>query len=198
MVGLFQIFLLGFANCLLATPVCAEIPSCSPDSATVDSVERAAGEFEFSSRGGVRLEVYCSDHTMLYGDLLSVSDSSISVYAYADFSASPFGEVRTGSHAINLHGIERIVLKGQSRILQGVFAGFLGGMIVGVIITTVAEQRTPSNQRLGPAAFGGIGLLAGSAAGYVRSGSDLEIKTFNQYELAFLRTMSRSDRGSNR
>jgi hypothetical protein len=149
-------------------------------------------DFEMSSRGGARVEVYLCDGSMMYGDLLWVRDSALSVYVYRDYSFSPLHPVSSGPHGFNFREIRTVVVKGRSKILQGVFIGFVGGMLAGSIMTRIVERNTPAAALVGPTELGGMGLMMGGTIGYLSSGDDLEIRKFDVVNLKFLRMACRN------
>jgi hypothetical protein len=149
-------------------------------------------DIEISSRGGARVEVYLCDGSMMYGDLLSVRDGVLSVYVYKDHSFSPSHPPSSGPQIFVLRGIRKVVVKGRSKIFQGVFMGFLGGMIAGSIMTRFVERDIPAGSLFGPGAFGGMGLIMGGTIGYLSSGNDVEINKFDVNDINLLKTMCRN------
>jgi hypothetical protein len=146
---------------------------------------------EMSSRGGARIEVYLKDGSMVYGDLLSVCDTMLSTYCYVDFSYLPPPHARSGVRNIGIERIQKIVIKGRSKVLEGAFIGFLGGMIAGSVFSRVINDRELGNGLAGPGAMAGIGLTVGGAIGYLNSTDDLVIGSFGQDNLAALNALSR-------
>jgi len=148
-------------------------------------------DFEMSSAGRCRIQLYLYDGSMMYGDLIAAADSALSVYVYKDFSYSASRPIVSGLRTIELRSISKVVVKGRSRILQGMIIGVLGGMIAGSVITRLIERPGTVGTRVGPAAYGGIGLIAGGAIGIFESGSDLELSKFDSDELGRLKTLIR-------
>ncbi len=149
------------------------------------------GDIEMSSRGGARVSLYLNDGSMMYGDLTSVADSAISLFVYRDLSLVYTGVVNSGEHTFAVVDVDRLVIKGKSRMLEGIFIGFLGGMVTGSVVTRVAKLPSSSADLLGPGGLGGAGLLVGGAAGCLLSGRDLEIRNFDVSELSFLKSLCR-------
>lgn len=149
-------------------------------------------EFEMSSRGGARVEVYLYDGSKMYGDLIGARDSGLSIYVYRDFSYSVAHTLSSGVHNFDFRETDRLVVKGRSRVLQGVFIGFLGGLIAGTVMTRVVQPTDSRADFMGPGAVGGVGLLMGGTIGYLTSGEDLVFKRFDSNELAFLKTLCRN------
>ncbi len=148
-------------------------------------------DLEKSSKGGYRVQVYLCNGSMMYGDLLNVHGNILSMYAYSDFSYSRLPHMKSGIYNFDLKEINKVVVKGQSKILQGIFIGFLGGMLTGAVMTRIVEQHTPADNLFGPGALGGIGLMVGGTIGYLSSGGDLEITNFEGNNLILLKVLSR-------
>jgi len=72
--------------------------------------------------------------------------------------------------------------------------GFLGGMLVGSVLSRVVHDRDLGNGVGGPGAMGGIGLVAGGTIGYLDSPHDLEFRSFDQPDLSVLNALSRFPR----
>ena len=159
------------------------------DRSALDFVNQ--NDFEKSSRGGCRGQVYVCSGSMMYGDLLSVHDNVLSVYVYPDFSNSLSPHLSAGTHNIDLKEITKVVVKGRSKILPGVFIGFLGGMLAGSVMTRIIERRTPADDLFGPGALGGMGLLMGATIGSLSSSRDLEITKFEGNNIGVLNALCR-------
>jgi hypothetical protein len=175
-----------------------DLPRIVEDELTEDSLELAregvrtdstkAGALEFvdpsdleiSGQGGARVALYHRDGSLMYGDLLSVSGSAVSVYVYENSSHAYSRLVHSGAQDFDIRDIDKLVLKGRSRVLQGIFMGFLGGMVAGAVVNRVVKRQAPAGDRAGPGALGGIGLVAGGTVGYLSSGKDLEIRKFEE------------------
>ena len=146
-------------------------------------------DVEMSSRGGPRIFVYLRDATMMYGDLLTVDDSTLSLYVYKDLSLVYVHDFNSGAHEIDFRVIDRLVVKGRSRMLQGIFIGFLGGMVTGSVVGKVAKRQSAFADMTGPGGLGGIGLILGGTVGCLTSGSDIEFRNFGASELRLLRPL---------
>jgi len=196
-----QLGALAFCVHLLFTPASSQCVSNQRNDSASDAVfgPRARGNgsiihrqaFEISSRGGCRVEVYLCNGSVIYGDLLTVGDSMVSVFAYRDFSYSPSQLVNSGIHEFSLRGIRKLVLKGRTNILQGVFIGFVGGMLAGSVMTRIVDQHTSAGHFLGPGGLGGLGIVVGGSIGYFSSATDLEISKFDIKDLNVLKSLSR-------
>ena len=126
---------------------------------------------------------------MMYGDLLSVGDSALMLYVYKDLSLVYTRGFNSGAHEIDFRSIDRLVVKGRSRMLQGIFIGFLGGMLTGSVVGKVAKLQSTPAELTGPGALGGIGLLLGGTVGCLSSGRDIEIRSFNASETTLLKSL---------
>jgi len=194
-----QIIVLALSAQLLAVKAQSQRILDTPDDSSFSDVLAVKGvsavaslkneNLETSSRGGHRIEVYLNDGRMLYGDLLSVSDTTLTMYFYSDFSYSLPPQIGSGTYAIDLSEINRVLVKGRSNMLEGIFIGFLGGMLTGSAVSRIAEPRRPTNNLLGPGGLGGVGLLAGGAIGYLSSGRDLEFTRFEASDLNILNAL---------
>ncbi len=149
-------------------------------------------DFEMSSRGGARVVVYGHDGSQIYGDLITIDDSTVSVYAYSDFSYSAKWPFISGINTFRLDEIDKIVVKGRGHMLEGMVIGVLGGMLTGSLLTRVMDKELPSALAAGPAVLGGAGLVSGAAIGYWMSSSDMEISMFSPGQRAILRSLSRA------
>ncbi len=146
-------------------------------------------DVEMSSRGGARVSVYLHDGTMVFGDLVVVGSGALTVYVYKDLSLVYDRSLTSGTHDFDYRDIDRIVIKGRSRMLQGLFIGFLGGMLTGSVVSRVTRLQSPAADLVGPGGLGGIGLLAGGTVGCLISGRDIEISSFRQRELMQLKSL---------
>ncbi len=177
-------------NGLLPSSTHAAHSTVEPDSGSMILARKE--DFEMSSRGGARVVLYGHDGSQIYGDLLAIDDSVVSLYAYADFSYSARWPFISGVNNFRLDEVERIVVKGRAHVLEGMVIGVLGGMFAGTLMTRVMDRELPSVLGSGPAILGGAGLVSGAAIGYLTSSSDMEISVFSQGQIAMLQSLSRT------
>jgi hypothetical protein len=153
-------------------------------------------DFEISPRGGIRVDVYLNNGIRLFGDLLLVGDTLITLYAHKDFSTDPSPERKTGAYIIRTNEVSRIGLRGRSKVLEGMVIGLVSGMITGAVKDRVIESGKAGASSPGLTVFGGIGLVVGASIGILDSNDDLILSKLDSVELRFLKTLSRYPKDS--
>jgi hypothetical protein len=151
-------------------------------------------DYETSHRGGARVDLVMHDGNKFFGDLLSVSDTAVMVYVYKDFSYTPTERIQSGPYMFRFVDIDRLVLNGKSRVLEGMFIGLVGGFLGGTIMNRVIDDQKADGSSLTPAFAGGIGLIAGTGAGMLMSKRDLTIEIFSDSNVAMLKSLARYTR----
>lgn len=151
-------------------------------------------DYETSHRGGARIDLVMHDENKFFGDLLSVSDTAIIVYIYKDLSYAPTERFQSGPFLFRFEDIDRVILNGKSRILEGMFIGLVGGFLGGTIVNRVIEGDKADGSSLTPALAGGIGLIAGTATGMLTSKSNLVLQDFSDSNVAMLKSLARYSR----
>ena len=134
------------------------------------------------------------DGNKFFGDLLSVSDTAAMVYVYKDFSYTPTERIQSDPYVFRFVDIDRLVLNGKSRVLEGMFIGLVGGFLGGTIMNRVIDDQKADGSSLTPALAGGIGLITGTGAGMLMSKRDLTIEIFSDSNVAMLKSLARYSR----